>query len=196
MLGDLPLNFLIVFVHQVLLPPDRALTGYVSIDLNSKDYGGFARAGPEQAKAGRMPGKDRSTCSRGTPTMGRGIASEICGKSPEMDLRRPPVVETAEARRHPLRHFVRAHWRPHPAEAAGLQLQRGRMGWVQRAVRYRGRDRCGDDRLSPRRRQWGGAEQVLDLPIACRPRDRASWDDEHGRFSDGVDLSFRASSET
>jgi hypothetical protein len=43
-LGDLPLNFLIEFVHQVLLPPDGALTGYVYIDLNSKDYGGFARA--------------------------------------------------------------------------------------------------------------------------------------------------------
>jgi hypothetical protein len=42
--GDLPLNFLIEFVHQVLLPPDGALTGYVYIDLNSKDYGGFARA--------------------------------------------------------------------------------------------------------------------------------------------------------
>jgi Cu(I)/Ag(I) efflux system membrane protein CusA/SilA len=135
---------------------DGALTGYVYIDLNSKDYGGFVKAANDlfRQKLHLQPGHTYKWAGE----------YEFEQRAKERLKIILPVVFFVifvllymvfplgrGIRSAHLSDDLRAYGWTHPAEAARLQLQRrGRGCGLHRAVRHRRRDGCGDGRLSAR----------------------------------------------
>ena len=131
------------------------LTGYVYLDLATKDYGGFV------TKADRL--------LREKLKLPPGYTYKWSGEY-EFELRAQerlkiilPVVffviflllymvfHSVDGGGSPnLSHTLRHDGRSYPPVVVGLQLQRGCLGGLHRTVRYRGRNRSGHGGLSPR----------------------------------------------
>jgi Cu(I)/Ag(I) efflux system membrane protein CusA/SilA len=118
---------------------DGSLTGYVYINLNSKNYGGFVKGAEDlfRQKLQLQPGHtykwsgeyEFEFASQGTAP-DRSAGRVLC------DLRAPlyGVPLRRRSRGAHLPDALRTHGRPHLAEATWLQLQRGSLGRLHRAV--------------------------------------------------------------
>ena len=133
---------------------DGQLTGYVYLDLNTTDYGGFVDAGRNvlRSKLALPAGYTYQWSGEYEFELraksGSSSSCPSCSSSSSAALHGLPLRRGSS--RADLSHVLCDDRRTDSAMAARLQLQRRRVGRLHRALRHRGRNRRGHGRLSAR----------------------------------------------